>query len=287
MSSQIIHLLPFEIPLNWSTLSAAPGNRTLIHFTVRETELRARYLHVDAGAASQMEPSWRSLINILSYHKACWYIFHHSPWSEVYSLKINIACLENIFWHDTVSVPKKRCGTLLPPWSQQLCGPAFCGFCLLRLYCLSFIIQWLHCFLTLLLSSISSLYLPSTTTLLLYSNILQLPFQKYILCGSCQNLSQARSNSITAFWSTVTPRNTSQCTDHSVLICLATSANMTVILNKPAIHFRVLKIPSLSVKWFIQDILIDQKLHVMFNWNLASAEWLFHIKWCYSFRVCL
>lgn len=71
--SEIVHLLPCKIALNWGNPSEEAWYRTLIKFTTREKELGARHLHRDAGRSWKSGLWWKSFINILIYQHPCWY----------------------------------------------------------------------------------------------------------------------------------------------------------------------------------------------------------------------
>lgn len=71
--SEIIHVLPCKIALNWGNRSVEAWYRTLIKFTAREREQSARHLHMGTGPSRQRGLWWKSLINILIHHLACWY----------------------------------------------------------------------------------------------------------------------------------------------------------------------------------------------------------------------
>lgn len=68
--SEIVHLLPCKIALNWGNPSVETWYSSLIKFTAWEREQSARHLHMDTGPRGLQ---WTSLINILIYHQACWY----------------------------------------------------------------------------------------------------------------------------------------------------------------------------------------------------------------------
>lgn len=71
--SEIVHLLPCKIALNWGNPSVEARHGTLINFTAREREQSVMHLHMDAGPHWQRRLRWTSLINILIHHQACWY----------------------------------------------------------------------------------------------------------------------------------------------------------------------------------------------------------------------
>lgn len=71
--SEIVHLPPCKIALNWGNPSVAAPRGALINFTARRREPSVMHLHTDAGPHRQRR-LWRtSLVNILIHRQACWY----------------------------------------------------------------------------------------------------------------------------------------------------------------------------------------------------------------------